>query len=48
MSSNTFKTLPVFPTAYASVQDYVRNLNTNRAYADFRQIRAGMRKQKLP
>lgn len=38
----------VFPTAYASVQDYVRNLNTNRAYAAFRQIRAKMRQKKLP
>lgn len=38
----------VFPTAYASVQDYVRNLNTNRAYAAFRQLRAKMRQRKLP
>ena len=38
----------VFPTAYASVQDYVRNLNTNRAYSAFRQLRAQMRQRKLP
>ena len=38
----------VFATAYASVQDYVRTLNTNRAYAAFRQLRAKMRQRKLP
>ncbi len=37
-----------FPTIYDSLKSYMRNLNTNRAYAPLRELRAEMRRQERP